>query len=54
LLEESAIGDIVRESNASPEKILRNIINALSKRYTFAPQIINVTEDITELSFSAQ
>jgi hypothetical protein len=30
------------------------ILTVSSKRYTYAPQIITVTEDITELSFNAQ
>ena len=30
------------------------IISVISKRYYFAPQILNVTEDLTDLNFTAQ
>lgn len=29
------------------------IINVVSKRYTFAPQVVNVTEDVADLNFTA-
>lgn len=31
-----------------------SIINVAHKRYVFAPQVLNVTEDISELDFQAQ
>ena len=30
------------------------IFNVSSRRYSFAPQVVTVTEDLTELNFTAQ
>jgi len=30
------------------------ILNAYSKRFSFAPQVVSVTEELTELNFMAQ
>jgi len=29
------------------------IVNVFSKRYSFAPQVVTVTEDLTDLNFTA-